>query len=71
MDEPGTRKNYELSVYEVDASLGEVEAFYAKATPKAERKASESNIELSLPGLRVVLRPMGSGRRISYAQGPR
>ena len=63
--------NYTLHVYEVDASLEVMAAFYTRYLPKATRSSIGAEWRFSTPGGYVQLMRSGQGTRITLVLGPR
>ena len=63
-------RNYVFEVYDVDASLEAITAFYERHLPEAGRSAAGDGVMFSKPGGRVTLVRSAPGTRIHLSVGP-
>ena len=64
-------KNYTLKVYDVEADVSAMMAFYERHLPAAKRVSEGREARFAVPSGYVRLAPLDKGTRITYAIGPR
>ena len=64
-------KNYTLVVYDVEAEVGTVSAFYGKQLPEAARTEEGNEVRFSTRRGTVKLARLANGTRITLVIGPR
>ena len=64
-------KNYSLVVYDVEATIATVNAFYEKQLPEAARTEEGNEVRFSTRGGTVKLARLDNATRITLVIGPR
>ena len=64
-------KNYTLVVYDIEAAIDTVSAFYGKQLPAAARTEDGNEVRFSTRGGTVKLARLDNGTRITLVIGPR
>ena len=64
-------KNYALTVYDIDAGIETMTAFYESHLPRAKRVSERQEVRFTQPGGTIRLARLDKGTRITLVVGPR